>query len=56
MLVGLALLDHHRGWTQQFHFGALRNQNNRAFRNLGPDTGYDSIGDFTMGRSLGTPP
>ncbi|MFH0784995.1 MAG: glucuronate isomerase [Pseudomonadota bacterium] len=53
MLVEFALLDHYRGWTQQFHFGALRNQNSRAYRNLGPDTGYDSIGDFSMGKSLG---
>jgi glucuronate isomerase len=53
MLVEFALLDDYRGWTQQFHLGALRNQNSRAFRSLGPDTGYDSIGDFTMGRSLG---
>ncbi len=53
MLVEFAILDHNRGWTQQFHLGALRNQNSRAFRRLGPDTGYDSIGDFTMGRALG---
>ncbi len=53
LLVEFALLDHHRGWTQQFHLGALRNQNIRAFRTLGADTGYDSIGDFTMARSLG---
>lgn len=53
MLIEFALMDHGRGWTQQFHLGALRNQNSRASRNLGPDTGYDSIGDFTMGRSLG---
>ena len=53
MLVQFAVLDHARGWTQQFHLGALRNQNSRAFRTLGPDTGYDSIGDFTMARSLG---
>ncbi|MBU1565460.1 MAG: glucuronate isomerase [Proteobacteria bacterium] len=53
MLVEFALMDHDRGWTQQFHLGALRNQNSRAFQSLGPDTGYDSIGDFAMGRSLG---
>jgi glucuronate isomerase len=53
LLVEFALLDHQRGWTQQFHLGALRNQNSRAFRTLGADTGYDSIGDFTMARSLG---
>ena len=53
MLVELAIMDHDRGWTQQFHLGALRNQNSRAHRLLGPDTGYDSIGDFTMGQALG---
>jgi len=53
MLVEMAILDHRRGWTQQFHLGALRNQNSRAYADLGPDTGYDSIGDFSMARSLG---
>lgn len=53
MLVEFAVLDHDKGWVQQFHFGALRNQNTRAYGRLGPDTGYDSIGDFAMGRSLG---
>jgi len=53
MLFELAVMDHERSWTQQFHFGALRNTNSKAFRALGPDTGYDSIGDFTMARSLG---
>ena len=52
MLYEFAVMDHERGWTQQFHFGTLRNNNSRAFRTLGPDTGYDSIGDFSMGRSL----
>ena len=52
MLIECAVMDCERGWTQQFHFGALRNNNSRAFRKLGPDTGYDSIGDFTMGRAL----
>ncbi|WP_018479507.1 glucuronate isomerase [Pontibacter roseus] len=46
MLVELALLDHARGWVQQFHLGALRNNNSRMLRQLGPDTGFDSIGDF----------
>jgi glucuronate isomerase len=53
MLIEMALMNHFRGWSQQFHLGALRNQNTRAFRKLGPDTGYDSIGDFPMGRALG---
>jgi glucuronate isomerase len=52
MLFEFAVMDHQRGWTQQFHFGTLRNNNSRAFRTLGPDTGYDSIGDFTMGKTL----
>jgi glucuronate isomerase len=52
MLFEFAVMDHDRGWTQQFHFGTLRNNSSRAFRDLGPDTGYDSIGDFTMGRNL----
>ncbi|MBX7186436.1 MAG: glucuronate isomerase [Vicinamibacteria bacterium] len=46
LLHHLALLDHHRGWVQQFHLGALRNTNARARRTLGPDKGFDSIGDF----------
>jgi len=34
-----------RGWVQQFHIGAQRNNNSRLMRMLGPDTGFDSIGD-----------
>jgi glucuronate isomerase len=52
MLFEFAVMDHARDWTQQFHFGALRNTNSRAFATLGPDTGYDSIGDFIFARSL----
>lgn len=48
----LALMDHERGWTQQFHLGALRNNNTRLHRKLGPDTGFDSIGDFRHARAL----
>ncbi|MBE3133775.1 MAG: glucuronate isomerase [Acidobacteria bacterium] len=48
----LALLDHARGWVQQFHLGALRNNNTRLRRTLGPDTGFDSIGDFEIARPL----
>jgi glucuronate isomerase len=53
LLHRLALLDHARGWAQQFHLGALRNNNTRLRRQLGPDTGFDSIGDFEMARPLG---
>ncbi len=52
VLFELCLLDHAAGWVQQFHLGALRNTNPRMFRVLGPDTGYDSIGDFDIGRPL----
>lgn len=52
MLVYFAHLDHSKGWTQQFHLGALRNNNNRLLSSLGPDTGFDSIGDFEQAKSL----
>lgn len=52
MLMHLALMDHAKDWTQQFHLGALRNNNTRMMRELGPDTGFDSIGDFDVARPL----
>ncbi|RAK63878.1 glucuronate isomerase [Hymenobacter edaphi] len=52
MLVFLAELDWEKGWTQQFHLGALRNNNARMLRQLGPDTGWDSIGDFQQAPAL----
>jgi glucuronate isomerase len=48
LLYDLALMDHEKGWTQQFHIGALRNNNSRLFNLLGPDTGFDSIGDLEI--------
>ncbi|HLV65944.1 MAG TPA: glucuronate isomerase, partial [Polyangiaceae bacterium] len=48
----LAVLDHGRGWVQQFHLGALRNNNTRLARQVGLDAGADSIGDFEMARPL----
>jgi glucuronate isomerase len=47
-----ALMDHSRGWVQQFHLGALRNTNSRMRRKLGADSGLDSIGDFEQARPL----
>jgi len=41
-----------KGWVQQFHLGALRNNNSRKLKMLGPDTGYDSIGDYLQAESL----
>lgn len=52
MLQFLAELDWEKGWTQQFHLGALRNNNTRMLRELGPDTGWDSIGDFSQAQLL----
>src|SRR5690606_4837148 len=52
MLFEFALWDHEKGWTQQYHLGALRNNNIRMMRELGPDTGWDSIGDFSQARAL----
>jgi glucuronate isomerase len=43
---------HAKGWVQQFHLGALRNTNERMLQELGPDTGFDSIGDFDQASSL----
>lgn len=52
MLYHFALWDHEKGWVQQYHLGALRNNNSRALRDAGPDTGYDSIGEFAHGGHL----
>lgn len=52
LLYTLGVMYAKLGWTQQFHLGALRNNNKRALRNLGPDTGWDSIGDFPQAQAL----
>lgn len=52
MLVHFAEWDHEKGWVQQFHLGALRNNNTRMLNQLGPDTGWDSIGTFDQGKPL----
>ncbi|AWW32665.1 glucuronate isomerase [Echinicola strongylocentroti] len=51
-LLELCRLYHAKGWTQQFHLGALRNTNERMLNTLGPDTGFDSIGDFSQAKAL----
>lgn len=52
MLYHFAVWDHEKGWVQQYHLGALRNNNSRLLGSLGPDTGWDSIGDFQQGPAL----
>ncbi|MBN1599839.1 MAG: glucuronate isomerase [Bacteroidales bacterium] len=52
MLYELALMDYEKGWTQQFHIGAMRNNNTRKFGTLGPDTGFDSIGDYLVAQPM----
>ncbi|MDR3061493.1 MAG: glucuronate isomerase [Dysgonamonadaceae bacterium] len=52
MLVEGARMDWEKGWTQQFHYGVIRNNNTRLFKQIGPDTGFDSIGDFSIAKTL----
>ncbi len=39
-------------WVMQLHMGVLRNNNTRLMKELGPDTGFDSIGDWSFASSL----
>lgn len=52
MLIYFAELDYEKGWVQQFHLGAMRNNNSRMMQQLGADTGWDSIGDFSQAAAL----
>jgi glucuronate isomerase len=52
ILHALGVMYSELGWVQQFHLGALRNNNKRGLRELGPDTGWDSIGDFSQAAAL----
>ena len=52
ILLFLCETYHEFGWVQQFHLGALRNNNARMHRILGPDTGWDSIGDYPQAQKL----
>ena len=48
----MAIMDYEAGWTQQFHYGAIRNNNTLMFNKLGADTGFDSIGEFTTAKAM----
>ncbi len=52
ILLELCRMNAEKGWVQQFHFGALRNVNSRMFEKLGPDTGYDTIGDYSCATAI----
>jgi glucuronate isomerase len=52
MMFELASMDAETGWVMQLHIGALRNNNSKMLARLGPDTGYDSIGDLEIARPL----
>ncbi len=52
LLYHLAVMDHEKNWVQQFHLGAMRNNNYSMYQQVGPDTGFDSIGDLPIAESL----
>jgi glucuronate isomerase len=52
LLHELAAMDAGKGWTMQIHYGALRSANTRMLRRLGPDTGFDSIGDWPVASAM----
>ena len=52
MLITFAEWDWEKGFVQQYHLGALRNNNTRMLKQLGPDTGWDSVGDFSQAKAL----
>ena len=52
ILFDLAVMDFEKGWTQQFHVGAIRNNNSKMMKSIGPDTGFDSIGDMNHAESM----
>lgn len=45
-------MDFEADWTQQYHYGAIRDNNAEMYNKLGPDTGFDSIGEFNTARAM----
>lgn len=52
MLHEFAVMNYRKNWVQQFHIGVVRNNNARMFKQIGPDTGFDSIGDFEVADAM----
>lgn len=52
MMLFFGQLDAAKGWVKQLHLGAMRNNNTRLMKQLGPDTGFDSIGDYPQAEAL----
>ncbi len=52
MMIEFGRMDHAKGWVQQLHIGPMRNNNTRMFNQVGPDAGFDSIGDWPIASAL----
>jgi glucuronate isomerase len=52
VMMSLGKLYHEHGWAMQLHIGALRNNNSKKLNSIGPNTGFDSIADFTYAKDL----
>jgi len=52
MLLEFGIMNNEKGWTQQFHYGPIRNNNSKMFGKIGPDTGFDSIGECITAKSM----
>ena len=52
MLVEFGKMDADTGWTQQFHYGVIRNNNTKMFKAIGPDTGFDSISQVVTAKNM----
>lgn len=52
MMLEFGIMDAETNWTQQFHFGPLRNNNSKMFNSIGPDTGFDSMCDSNSAKSM----
>jgi len=48
----MAKMNHEKGWVQQYHYGAMRNNNTRMYDSLGIGTGWDSVGDQNVANRM----